>query len=227
MQLTSRRASSRFWGSSRPCDASARSDWGQHHVGALVEHQRILVATVLEALDLAEKQHVVAGHVLGELGALEGRDAVLDDRHVVESAWRQATPANLSAIWPLAKRVDSSVWSSARMLIANASAPRNASRLRLLTRRLHDTSGGSSETEANELQVSPIGWPSESVVVMIATPVGKLPSALRKARTSNPDSTPDAADNVGRNRGGRGHAGSWRSNVSRVRAAARRVGPAA
>ena len=40
------------------------------------------------------------------------------------------------------------------------------------------TSGGSSETEANEPMVKPIGRPS-SIPVMIVTPVGKCPSTLR------------------------------------------------
>jgi hypothetical protein len=40
------------------------------------------------------------------------------------------------------------------------------------------------------LQVSPTGRPSAPVVVMIATPVGKLPRALRNSRTSNASDAP-------------------------------------
>ena len=56
--------------------------------------------------------------------------------------------------------------------------------LLLALRRLQATSGGSSDTELKELQVRPTGWPSAPVVVMMATPVGKLPSALRNALAS-------------------------------------------
>src|ERR1700757_1448184 len=47
--------------------------------------------------------------------------------------------------------------------------------------RLHSTSGGLSETEANELQVSPWGLPSAAAAVMMVTPVAYVPSALRKS----------------------------------------------
>ena len=50
--------------------------------------------------------------------------------------------------------------------------------------RLHSTRGGESETELNELQVKPIGPPLASNVLTIATPVGNVPSALRKSRGS-------------------------------------------
>src|SRR6185437_6118789 len=47
--------------------------------------------------------------------------------------------------------------------------------------RLHSTSGGLSDTDANELQVNPYGFPSGVEAVMMVTPVAKLPSALRKS----------------------------------------------
>src|SRR5258707_11905118 len=50
--------------------------------------------------------------------------------------------------------------------------------------RLHNTSGGFSETEAKELQVTPYGLPSAAIAVTIATPVANVPSALRKSRGS-------------------------------------------
>jgi hypothetical protein len=49
----------------------------------------------------------------------------------------------------------------------------------------HRTSGGSSETDAKELTVIPMGGRSALSAVMTATPVGKHPKASRKARTSN------------------------------------------
>src|SRR5262245_30268384 len=50
--------------------------------------------------------------------------------------------------------------------------------------RLHRTSGGFSETEANELQVTPYGFPSAAIAVTMVTPVANVPSALRKSRGS-------------------------------------------
>src|SRR5579875_3432399 len=47
--------------------------------------------------------------------------------------------------------------------------------------RLHSTSGGSSETELNELAVMPINWPESVRVVMTVTPVANWPSAARNA----------------------------------------------
>jgi hypothetical protein len=49
-----------------------------------------------------------------------------------------------------------------------------------LRRKLHNTSGGSSETAANELAVRPSSLPSGVRVVITATPVAKRPSACRK-----------------------------------------------
>ena len=50
--------------------------------------------------------------------------------------------------------------------------------------RLHNTSGGFSDTEAKELQVTPYGFPSAAIAVTMVTPVAKVPSALRKSRGS-------------------------------------------
>src|SRR5882757_2775595 len=50
--------------------------------------------------------------------------------------------------------------------------------------RLHSTSGGFSDSEAKELQVSPYGRPSADIAVTIVTPVANVPSALRKSRGS-------------------------------------------
>jgi hypothetical protein len=49
---------------------------------------------------------------------------------------------------------------------------------------LNSTSGGSSESELNELTVMPTGAPSTRAVTT-QTPVGKWPSACRKALVSN------------------------------------------
>src|SRR5215208_5302957 len=51
----------------------------------------------------------------------------------------------------------------------------------------NETSGGRSETAANELTISPSGVPSTSVVTK-ATPVAKRPKAARRLRSSRPGS---------------------------------------
>jgi hypothetical protein len=51
----------------------------------------------------------------------------------------------------------------------------------------NETSGGRSETAANELTISPSGAPSTSVVTK-ATPVAKRPKAARRLRSSRPGS---------------------------------------
>ena len=52
----------------------------------------------------------------------------------------------------------------------------------------HRTKGGDNDTEAKELAVTPTS-PSLPDAVMMATPVGKLPSARRNALMSNDDSS--------------------------------------
>src|SRR5690348_6207311 len=48
--------------------------------------------------------------------------------------------------------------------------------------RLHSTSGGSSDTELNELAVSPTRSPAALRAVTMVTPVANMPSALRNSR---------------------------------------------
>ncbi|MCY1379058.1 hypothetical protein D9M69_667420 [compost metagenome] len=48
--------------------------------------------------------------------------------------------------------------------------------------RLQSTSGGSSETELNELAVSPASSPDAVRAVTMVTPVANMPSAERKSR---------------------------------------------
>src|SRR5258708_38521042 len=48
----------------------------------------------------------------------------------------------------------------------------------------NSTSGGSSDTEVNELAVSPCDSPSRLRIVTIATPVAKRPQAIRNSLAS-------------------------------------------
>src|SRR6202012_4198353 len=81
----------------------------------------------------------------------------------------------------LAKRVDSASWASARMLMPHSLASSQIAKLCTVRATENSTSGGSSETELNELTVMPCSVPSGPRAVMMATPVGKVPSALRKS----------------------------------------------
>src|ERR1700744_5747976 len=81
----------------------------------------------------------------------------------------------------LAKRVDSASWASARMLMPHSLASSQIAKLCTVRATENNTSGGSSDTELNELTVMPCSVPSELRAVMIATPVGKVPRALRKS----------------------------------------------
>jgi hypothetical protein len=47
--------------------------------------------------------------------------------------------------------------------------------------RLHSTSGGASDTELNELAVSPTSVPSAERAVTMVTPVANMPSASRNS----------------------------------------------
>src|SRR6267154_6206814 len=93
-------------------------------------------------------------------------------------------PSNFSRE-DFANRFDNSIWSSARMLTAKRSALKNAGCEWLSTAWLQRTSGGSSDTELNELAVTPWYLPSSSVVVTTVTPVTKVPRTRRRSRLSN------------------------------------------
>jgi len=71
---------------------------------------------------------------------------------------------------------------------------RNASIERAACARLHNTSGGDSDTELNELAVSPTSSPVGRRAVTMVTPVAKVPSAARNWALEKPgDSAPARA----------------------------------
>src|SRR3954463_15159319 len=74
--------------------------------------------------------------------------------------------------------------------------------------RLHNPSGGFSDTEANELQVTPYGVPSAAIAVTMVTPVANVPSALRKSRGSIAELS--AASSLA------GSAGGWGARDTRL-----------
>src|SRR5262252_9689837 len=97
---------------------------------------------------------------------------------------RQLSPANLSSD-RLANRRAMSSWSAARTLIAKCWLLMKPCRLGALLSTQNSTSGGSSETEANEFAVRPYRSPLSSVVVTTVTPVVKAPTACLKSQLSS------------------------------------------
>src|SRR5215813_11009672 len=93
------------------------------------------------------------------------------------------TPVHLSDP-RLEKRAARSDWCWPSILMAKCDAAMNVSQLCALHAMLKETSGGSSETELNELAVTPIGEPSWLTQVTIVTPVAKCPNARRRSQTS-------------------------------------------
>ena len=70
------------------------------------------------------------------------------------------------------------------MLIAKWVAATKSGRLGATLRRLHSTSGGSSDSDENELAVRPTLRPSAAHVVITVTPVGNCPNAARNCSGS-------------------------------------------
>src|SRR6266516_5065709 len=92
------------------------------------------------------------------------------------------TPSNLLSERRL-KRYDIRSWSSARTLKAKPQPAWKAPRLGARRCRQTSTSGGSSDTEVNELAVKPRSSPSGSRVVTTVTPVVNEPAARLKSST--------------------------------------------
>src|SRR5690348_8300671 len=92
----------------------------------------------------------------------------------------QPTPANFSS--PLvAIPFDRSAWSDARMFTQKYPARRISGEARDVFAGLNMINGGSSETEENDWQVMPTGWPSETDVTTV-TPLQDRPSTSRNWR---------------------------------------------
>ena len=101
--------------------------------------------------------------------ALKIGDAVLQDRGIAE-AGRPFDPGEL-VFGGVANRVASACCEAPSTLTAKWLAFWNTLMLCEKITRLHSTSGGLSDTEANELQVSPYGLPSAAAAVITVTPV--------------------------------------------------------
>src|SRR3984957_14270617 len=95
------------------------------------------------------------------------------------SGWKPA-PSNLAAP-RVAKRIARSAWRCCSTWMFHRAASANAGKHWALLARQVSTSGGSIDTEQNELAVKPHQRPSESLVVTIVAPLGNDDMASRKA----------------------------------------------
>ena len=97
-----------------------------------------------------------------------------------DGAGHQSTPANLSTVGPeRAKPTLSSRWSAARTFTQNVPMSRIRGHVDDVRAGAKLTSGGSSDSEANDWHVKPSGRPSEPRAVTTTTPVAKWPSTSR------------------------------------------------
>ena len=135
-----------------------------------MEHQRFAGLTG-HAHHLADQQQVVAHRATVVVGATRVASAP-SMAATPSGVSRTVTSANLSGTAGSAKRRANASCPLARMLIAKCALSRNTARLGERFTRLHSTSGGSSDSEAKELMVSPTLRPSAARVVTMATPVG-------------------------------------------------------
>jgi hypothetical protein len=95
----------------------------------------------------------------------------------------QGTPANLSM--PLAeKRRQRASWSTDKMLAQKRPSAAIAGQVVEVSETLSDTSGGASDSAANDWIDSPAGRPS-CRVAMITIPDAKWPSVVRKSGASS------------------------------------------
>src|ERR1017187_959127 len=95
------------------------------------------------------------------------------------SGWKPA-PSNLAAP-RVAKRMARSAWRCCSTWMFHRAASANAGKHGAVLVRQVSTSGGSIDTEQNELAVKPHQRPAEAPVVTIVAPLGNRPQASRKA----------------------------------------------
>src|SRR5579859_637245 len=95
------------------------------------------------------------------------------------SGWNPA-PSNLAAP-RVAKRIARSAWRCCSTWMFHRAASANAGKHWAVLARQVSTSGGSIDTEQNELAVKPHQRPSRSLVVTIVAPLGNDAMASRKA----------------------------------------------
>src|SRR5580700_10018826 len=94
------------------------------------------------------------------------------------SGWKPA-PSNLAAP-RVAKRIARSAWRCCSTWMFHRDASANAGKHWAVLARQVSTSGGSIDTEQNELAVKPHQRPAESLVVTIVAPLGNDAMASRK-----------------------------------------------
>ena len=99
-----------------------------------------------------------------------------------DGAGHQSTPENLSTAVPeRANPALRSRWSAARTFTQNVPTSRIRGQVDDVRAGAKVTSGGSSDSEANDWHVKPSSVPSGSRAVTTTTPVAKCPSTSRRA----------------------------------------------
>src|SRR5262245_15556280 len=107
-----------------------------------------------------------------------------------ETPLRQGVARKRSAPF-VANSCDSASWCSPRMLTANTPARSMRGHVEDECATQNNTSGGSSDNDANAFAAIPTGS-SSSIAVMMVTPVAKFPSTSRKRRSSGVTTTSPA-----------------------------------
>ena len=135
-----------------------------------------------ETLDPADEDVVIAAVEDGFVDTLQ----VCDGAHHQRGAASTCSPLHLGELVRSGRpnNPDTSIWSSARMLMPKCPFCRNAGPLLDSLRMDHSTSGGSSETAEKEFTTIPTSW-SSALVVTTVTPVANWPRARRNARASS------------------------------------------
>jgi hypothetical protein len=141
-----------------------------------VEHQRPDAVIGIEVMHSQDDDVVIAGLVLGLRAALEPRTGPVEQDRPV------AGGPPVEVFEPIAvtgrELTAGRSWSAASTLTPNRPAVRSTGHVVEEWATHTDTSGGSSDTDTNELAASPIGCPSIRAAIAV-TPDGKAPNTAR------------------------------------------------
>ena len=153
---------------------------GEPAITAAVENQRRARPTLREPLDAADKDQMIAARILCRVAAFEPGAATVEQRYAVQAGVQRQVRKAVDAA--RGKAVGQMLLIGGEHIDRVVTGLTERLEIRRVSDRLQRISGGSSETELNELIVTPIGLPSAAHAVTTVTPVAKQPSALRKSR---------------------------------------------
>jgi hypothetical protein len=139
-------------------------------------HERLAVGGDPEPADTADDDPVISGWMLGGEIAFDRRERIA----MTSGSAKRSAPGAAALRAKLPCRAP-------RTLIVQRPVCRMRCQVMEWRDGQNETSGGWSETAANELTMSPSGAPSTSAVTK-ATPVANRPNATRRLRSSRPGS---------------------------------------